>query len=198
MSQAIYGFKGINSWDEVNEKIFNDDANYLTLEQSYRTTVEIMDCANRVLQKVLGERLILARPVVRHGKKPETKSYSNAGDLAKALKDRIAALEKEGCTSIAIIGKTMAECKRMNELLIKSGLNELPILDGNEDSYTAGTLIVPAYAAKGLEFDAVILITIDEKYHHNELDAKLLYVAMTRSLHQLYHFSLGDRGLLWL
>ena len=86
----------------------------------------------------------------------------------------------------------------MNELLIKSGLNELPILDGNEDSYTAGTLIVPAYAAKGLEFDAVILITIDEKYHHNELDAKLLYVAMTRSLHQLYLFSLGDRGLLWL
>ncbi len=69
MSQALYGFKGINSWDEVNEKIFNDDANYLTLEQSYRTTVEIMDCANRVLQKVLGERLILARPVVRHGKK---------------------------------------------------------------------------------------------------------------------------------
>jgi len=197
LSQAIYGFKGINSWDEVNEKIFNDDANYLTLEQSYRTTVEIMDCANRVLQKVLGEKLILARPVVRHGKKPETEAYSSAGDLAKALGDRIAALEEEGCASIAIIGKTMAECKRMNELLIKSGLNELPILTGNEESYTAGILIVPAYAAKGLEFDAVLLVTIDEKYHHNELDAKLLYVAMTRSLHQLYHFSLGDRGLLW-
>ena len=102
----------------------------------------------------------------------------------------IAALEEEGCTSIAIIGKTMAECKRLNELLIKSGLIELSILTGNEESYTAGTLIVPAYAAKGLEFDTVLLVTIDEKYHHNELDAKLLYVARTRSLHQLYHFSL--------
>ncbi len=197
LSQAIYGFKSINSWDEVNEKIFKDDANYLTLEQSYRTTVEIMDCANRVLQKVLGENLTLASPVVRHGKKPETQAYSSAYDLAMALKDKIADLEEEGCASIAIIGKTMAECKRINELLIKSGRNELPILTGNEETYTAGTLIVPSYAAKGLEFDAVLLATIDEKYHYNELDAKLLYVAMTRSLHQLYHFCLGDKGLLW-
>ena len=56
LSQAIYDYKSVSNWDEVSERIFRDDANYLTLEQSYRTTVEIMECANRVLQKVLGKK----------------------------------------------------------------------------------------------------------------------------------------------
>ena len=107
------------------------------------------------------------------------------------------ALEKEGCASIALIGKTMSECRRINEALVRSGFREFRILTGNEDTYPAGTVIVPAYAAKGLEFDAVLVVSIDELYQHNELDAKLLYVAMTRSLHQLYLYSLEGRNLLW-
>lgn len=197
LSQAIYDFKSINSWEEVNEQIFKEDANYLTLEQSYRTTVEIMEYANRVLKKVQGEKVVLARPVVRHGKKPEAKAYSSAENLAQALAERLSTLEKEECSSIAVIGKTMAECRRINEILIKCGFRELPVLTGNEEFYTAGTVIVPSYAAKGLEFDAVLVISIDEIYQHNEFDVKLLYVAMTRSLHQLYLYSLEGRDTLW-
>jgi DNA helicase-2/ATP-dependent DNA helicase PcrA len=49
------------------------------------------------------------------------------------------------------------------------------------------TLIVPSYQAKGLEFDVVFAISLEEAYcHENELDIKLLYVTMTRPLHRLY------------
>lgn len=35
------------------------------------------------------------------------------------------------------------------------------------------------------EVNQVMVVSIDENYQHSELDAKLLYVAMTLSLHQL-------------
>ncbi|MDZ7639271.1 MAG: hypothetical protein U5J83_13635 [Bryobacterales bacterium] len=42
--------RGIRDWQELMETVSGDDCRYLTLEQSYRTTVEIMEVANHVLQ----------------------------------------------------------------------------------------------------------------------------------------------------
>jgi DNA helicase II / ATP-dependent DNA helicase PcrA len=47
-------------------------------------------------------------------------------------------------------------------------------------------MILPAYLAKGLEFDVVFLYNGLHPYQSNELDIKMLYVAMTRPLHRLY------------
>ena len=48
-------------------------------------------------------------------------------------------------------------------------------------------MVLPIQLTKGLEFDAVILWNPDERaYEENEGDAKLLYVAVTRALHELH------------
>lgn len=53
--------------------------------------------------------------------------------------------------------------------------------------FTKGVMVLPIYMTKGLEFDAVILWNPDdESYPVNDADAKLLYVAVTRALHELY------------
>lgn len=53
-------------------------------------------------------------------------------------------------------------------------------------------MVLPVRMTKGLEFDAVILWKPDEEHYANEPgDAKLLYVAVTRALHELY--LLGDK-----
>ncbi|MBW7457119.1 ATP-binding domain-containing protein, partial [Paenibacillus sepulcri] len=44
--------------------------------------------------------------------------------------------------------------------------------------------IVPAYLAKGLEFDSVLIADADAA-SFGDNDAKLLYVACTRALHKL-------------
>lgn len=50
-----------------------------------------------------------------------------------------------------------------------------------------GVMILPIQLTKGLEFDAVILWNPDEQaYKEQEGDAKLLYVAVTRALHELH------------
>ena len=46
--------------------------------------------------------------------------------------------------------------------------------------------VLPLALTKGLEFDAVILYNPNEEsYADSDCDAKLLYVAVTRALHEL-------------
>jgi DNA helicase-2/ATP-dependent DNA helicase PcrA len=110
------------------------------------------------------------------------------GSRQEAVNDmasRIEALKKENFKSIAIICKTAEECSRVHSLF-KKGKNSPYIITGKEKEYKSGVVIVPSYLAKGLEFDAVFVANADDKtYTADELDVKLLYVAMTRPLHRL-------------
>ena len=46
---------------------------------------------------------------------------------------------------------------------------------------------MPSYLSKGLEFDSVILYNAnDASYTNTNIDMKLLYVAITRAMHELY------------
>ena len=92
--------------------------------------------------------------------------------------------------TIAIICKTMEECQIFSPLLNKV-IKDIYIITGNEKEYRSGVVLVPSYLSKGLEFDAVFIANANSiNYKDNDLDTKLLYVSMTRPLHQLiiyYH-----------
>lgn len=46
---------------------------------------------------------------------------------------------------------------------------------------------MPSYLSKGLEFDVVILYNANNvNYTDSNIDSKLLYVAITRAMHELY------------
>ena len=188
-SQGIYGYRGIKNWQELQDKVF-EGATYLTLKQSYRTTIEIMNLANEVLKKGMDKEVLLAEPVVRHGAEPDLREFSQEADLMLQLAKQLNTLKKDNHKSIAVIGKSMDECQHIKKLLNKHGISDIPILTGDEDIYTAGVMIVPAYLAKGLEFDAVLIINMKESYKNNELDTKLLYVAMTRAMHRLFVYNI--------
>ncbi|OWZ85023.1 RNA polymerase recycling motor HelD [Natranaerobius trueperi] len=190
ISQGVHGYRGISNWEEVNKTIFSNEATSLTLKQSYRTTVEIMELSNNVLKKGVGNESILAEPVVRHGEKPIVNVVTQKDNLIDGLKKKILELQEQGYASIAIIGKTLTECKKIHELL---DMKDITLLSGKEAEYQGGVVIVPSYAAKGLEFDAVTIVSLDEAFYETELDAKLLYVAMTRAIHNLSTFTMMDQ-----
>jgi DNA helicase-2/ATP-dependent DNA helicase PcrA len=50
--------------------------------------------------------------------------------------------------------------------------------------YSSGEVILPSYFAKGLEFDAVIMI--DTFYCRDEDENTLKYIMVTRALHELH------------
>ncbi|WP_409975284.1 HelD family protein [Bacillus sp. Bva_UNVM-123] len=68
LAQGIHSYRGLTSWDEVLGYIF-PRATYTELQKSYRTTVEIMERANELLQ-ILPYSFPKVEPVVRHGESP--------------------------------------------------------------------------------------------------------------------------------
>lgn len=194
LAQGIHSYRGIKAWEDVMEKIFGvEESNYMTLIQSYRTTIEVMNLANEVIKKLNNDSIVLAKPVIRHGKSPELSKFKSDEDLIVKLEDTIKAMEKEKYKSIAVVCKTDDECKTVKKLMDIRGNIDSKILDENQMEYEAGVILVPVHLAKGLEFDVVFIVNIEETYIADELDIKLLYVAMTRTLHRLFIYHKEDK-----
>lgn len=193
LNQGIHSYRGIRDWNDITENVFSDRRNdFLTLEQSYRTTIEIMAAANGVLENIKSRKVIKAKPVIRHGEEVRIIKKNNHKEISLDIKSRILQLKEQSFKSMAIICKTMDGCKTIHTLLLKD-IKDVFIITGKEDVYKSGIAIVPSYLAKGLEFDAVFIPDADSStYRLDELDIKLLYVAMTRPLHKLYIYHQGE------
>lgn len=187
LSQGIHGYRGINDWEEVCTEVFSSgNCQIKTLRQSYRTTIQIMELANEIIKQSDQTGLILAEPVVRHGMKPHVIATDDYQELAQYLIWQMGQLKEEGLQSMAIIGKTKEECQNIYHHLKKESGLKIKLLLGEEDMSGADAVIVPSYIVKGLEFDVVFIASIEYPYTKEELDLKLLYVAMTRPLHRLF------------
>ncbi|MEW9095311.1 MAG: ATP-binding domain-containing protein [Clostridiaceae bacterium] len=55
----------------------------------------------------------------------------------------------------------------------------------DDDEYVSDTLVIPAYLAKGLEFDVVLIYNAGDENYNGEEERLLLYTACTRALHLL-------------
>jgi DNA helicase-2/ATP-dependent DNA helicase PcrA len=193
LAQGIHSYRGTKDWNDIIESVFaHGKCRYLTLQQSYRTTIEIMNMANKVLEISKMPGTIFARPVVRHGDEPRIYRFDSKDKLVEELENKILSFKKEKYSTIAVICKTEDECKTINVMLDKKGSIKAKQLSSEDIKYEGGIIIVPSYIAKGLEFDAVIITLLDEDYSADELDIKLLYVAMTRALHKLDILCVGN------
>ncbi|HYF91056.1 MAG TPA: UvrD-helicase domain-containing protein [Symbiobacteriaceae bacterium] len=181
LSQGIHAYAGIHRWEEFMECFEPSPTAYYTLEQSYRSTYEVMTFANQVISAV-GAPAALAKPVFRSG---EPVRVLAAPVLAPAIADVVAELRGRNHASIAVIGRTEGQCRQLHAALTELGL-EPELITPKQTTYRGGLSVMPAYLTKGLEFDAVIVAGADaDAYAAKPRDAKLLYVACTRALHEL-------------
>ena len=181
LNQAIYDYSSDYDWETLNNQIFDGKAILLALNKSYRTTEEIADTSNLILDSINRK---ISECVARSGEPIITKSIDGCDEIKEILNDIEELLAKKYET-IAIICKDEMETKNLYGALSKLGLNINLITDQNEE-YNGGVSILPTYLSKGLEFDAVILTDANCKnYQDNLTDQKLLYVAITRAMHEL-------------
>ncbi|MCH5735323.1 hypothetical protein MMB01_24095, partial [Salmonella enterica] len=68
-------------------------------------------------------------------------------------------LQNEDVKTIAVIGRTEDECPDIYEKLTNAGL-AVNVIEADQSKYEGGISVVPVYLAKGLEFDAVLLIDV--------------------------------------
>lgn len=193
LAQGIYGYKGINNWERTMERVFSEKKyNYFEMTTSYRSTIEIIDLANKVIQKCTSYTPLLAKPVFRHGERPECIICENEEAHIDKIAEDIRRFQSMGMVSICVITKDMAEGKNAYTALKKAGLM-LQFIEKEEEQYLGQVVVMPSYLAKGLEFDAVLLYDVSaSRFKENDLDIKLLYVMITRALHYLNLYALGE------
>ncbi|MGV2794630.1 helicase, partial [Clostridium perfringens] len=90
------------------------------------------------------------------------------------------------------VTKTAAESQEAYDLLMSQGCQGLKHVTKNTPSFEQGTLILPVYLAKGVEFDAVLIYDASSRTYHRESERKLFYTACTRALHRLLLYAAGE------
>lgn len=147
---------------------------YIELKKTYRSSEEIIEFANQILDlhHVCAIRKGEKKPVIIRKEK-------------KYLKEDIKKL-KENYKSLAIITKNKLVAFSLYEELKR----EFPLsyIDTTTEEFSKNFVILPAYLAKGLEFDAVLVYQGKDNYF-TENEKNLYYVAVTRAQHELYIYA---------
>ncbi len=167
-----------NPEEYVAESIGIEKANTINLQKTYRSTVEITSFSAALLGL---EKKI--EPVLRKGKKPLVILKQDPRRLAALLQD----LGQKPYKNIAVITKTYKEAQEVAESLSAFEV-KLTVVDAETEILPSGGIVLPVFLAKGLEFDAVVVTCLGSFAD----DKKLLYVACTRALHELY--LLGEKA----
>lgn len=185
VSQNINYETGMNDWNALQQEVFAPDrTQFHILAKSYRNTIEISEYAGKILEKAsFGAYQI--EPVIRHGRQVE---FYQTRRLAEQTAEIVKNIQQKGYDTIAVVCRREEDVER-----VKKELKDHIELEPENHDFQKGVLVLPIRLTKGLEFDAVILWNPDEaSYGENEGEAKLLYVAVTRALHELHVVHKGE------
>lgn len=185
LSQGIHAYRGVHAWEEMSTLFQEGETAYFALTRSYRSTMEIIEFANGILEKGVSSDL-LAVPVFRSGDVVRLIPYSSSESRVKDLKRAMESLMAKDYRTVSILTRTLREAEELHGKL-REMWPDLNLIDGSEGTYQGGYSVLPVYLSKGLEFDAVIVADADrEHYAEKAWDAKLMYVGCTRALHELW------------
>lgn len=182
LNQAIFSYRSVKDWKTLRDIVFANNANIVMMNQSYRTTDEIMKEANKISEFLTNTS---SKDIIRHGNSVEY-VYCDKRKESLLISEKIKEYLNKGYKTIAVICKTEEEAIQINNELYKNGMDVKNITSSDRE-YHGGICTITCGLAKGLEFDASILANVDSKLYNQlyDTDMKLLYVGMTRALHEM-------------
>lgn len=162
-------------WDEVLSLLpHRQDPTHVTLTVNYRTPAEIMDLANRLLA-VVAPGVEPTRAVRATGDVPRLVEADDP--LGVSIAEARAAAGRGG--SVAVIAPEPMRAAIAAELADLGALHDVPeVLD-------APIAVVDPTAAKGLEFDHVVVVEPDDLVEPGVPGLRLLYVTLSRATRTL-------------
>ncbi|MFS0575089.1 RNA polymerase recycling motor HelD [Sporosarcina sp. 179-K 3D1 HS] len=162
-----------------------DETAAINLTRSYRSTRPIVEFTRALVPN--GERI---EAFDRGGEKPQLTQLSNQAELHRSITSKVADLQKRQYRTIAIICKSAAESAAAYDSL--RGIEDIKLVKSGSVEYEQGVVVIPAYLAKGIEFDAVIIYNASAEVYGDDSLRRLFYTACTRAMHYLHLYSVGE------
>jgi len=180
-----HGDKSI--YDDIEIILHKKKSIKLFMNKSFRSSMEI----NTFTQKILNSKEEFVS-FERHESEPQIIFKDCEELLCDVIARDIKNYESRGYESIAVICKTEKETLEVQKKL--TDLYNIKFINIDDTDVIKGTLVIPTYISKGLEFDVVLVYNVSKDNYKSEFDKNLLYVACTRALHQLAIYYTGEKS----
>ncbi|MNJ45200.1 Helicase IV [compost metagenome] len=187
LNQAIYAHASVLQQSATLTDLYGtEESELIVLKQSYRSTREIVEFTKGMIAG--GEDIV---PFSREGEKPLVRVLADREALHREIRGDLSALRKDGYETIAVICKTAEQSEQVYEMMLTTDL-PVKLIKKTTLSFEKGIHIIPAYLAKGVEFDAVLIYDGSNVNYTKEAERKLFYTACTRAMHLLHIYSIGE------
>jgi DNA helicase-2/ATP-dependent DNA helicase PcrA len=188
--QHLMEHSGFTSWTSFFQELGLDGAEIDTLKVSYRSSEQVMQFAISLLGDLHEEEAIVT---TRTGPPVELFRLTDRGAcvafLSDVLRDLMAA---EPMASVAVLTPNPVASDVYFEGLERAELPRLRRIRDGEFPFKAGIEVTEVDQVKGLEFDYVVVLDVDSKnYPDTPTARRVLHVAATRAVHQLWMMSVG-------
>ena len=199
-AQNIYTFRGSDVKYIVNFSKFFENSEQYMLTHNFRSTSEIIEVANEVIQKAhfcIPKKMIAQNNF--SGEKPEVRFFYNNDDQSEFILNKIYQFHKNfPYEEICILCPINQMLYKLEE---KALLNHIPvnIIDNKNDVGLCGikkgrVTMCTIHKSKGLEWDIVFVIGMNDEIFPPEKEVdkveearRLFYVATTRARKFLYY-----------
>lgn len=184
-NQAIYSGPTGAATILAGEALDSPETEIYHLTKTYRSTKQIVEFTRQLIHD--GK---IIEPFNRPGPKPVLIQTENERDHMDKANEVIIKLREDGYKNLAVICKTAAESKIVFESIKRK--HDARLIEKGTLTFESGLNIIPAYLAKGIEFDAVLIF--DASAYRKEEERKLFYTACTRAMHVLYLLSSNQQN----
>ena len=188
--QHLMEHSGFTSWTGFFRELGVDGAEIDTLRVSYRSSEQIMQFATSLLGEYQEDDDIVT---TRSGPPVELFRMTDRGACVAFLSDVLRDLmASEPLASVAVLTPNPAVSDLYFEGLQRAELPRLRRIRDGEFPFKAGIEVTEVTQVKGLEFDYVIVLDVDStNYPDTPASRRMLHVAATRAIHQLWMMSVG-------
>lgn len=188
LNQAIFTKDESKSLLKQISGLFDPEkTDVVQLTKSYRSTKQLTDFTKQILRQ--GEKI---ESFNRQGPKPVLWGRENDQQAIALLQKILADNDQERLTT-AVITKDLEQAKFVADKLKQAGVKATLIATANQ-RLVEGTLIIPSYLAKGLEFDAVIMWGASRENYHRTDETQLVYTITSRAMYKLDVVYVGQRS----
>ena len=207
-AQRLTPYRGIKAWREIERVFGRSEIARQRARRSYRSSKQITQFNNRIL-RTFDENIPAPIPFERSGHRVEYNRHRTTAEMYQGVVndiERIRTLDELEDAVVAILARDQANLNRFQRFCESHRISEINLV-GQDHHSDAKTVLARIPDVKGLEYDAVIVMGVNDSFSDTLFNKKLLYLATTRAKHFLsIHWSgqqssilksISSRGISW-